>query len=204
MPDKSKTVLLVPGIFDRGYSMHRMRRALNERGFNAHYIHLQYNSGWHGMEYLSYQLQSQIEALIETGHTFALVGFSMGGIVARHYLQARDGMARVHKFITLSSPHYGSLWANFLPYAGGRQLRIGSRFLAALNRDIHNLAPLQPVSLWTPYDVTIVPHTSSRLPLGATYQIPVKLHRWVPLDARVISIVGDELAAALDRPVDGA
>jgi len=198
MPAKSNTVLLVPGIFDRGKSMHRLRDALNRQGFRAHYIHLQYNSGWHGMEYLSYQLQSQVDALIEPGHSFALVGFSMGGIVARHYLQARGGLARVHKFITLSSPHFGSLWANFLPYSGGRQLRIGSRFLDEMNRDIHSLATAAPVSIWTRYDVTIVPYTSSRLPLGATYEIPVKLHRWVPLDQRVISIVADELSGALD------
>lgn len=197
MRNKSRTVLLIPGIFDRGKSMHRMQRVLRAQGFAAHYIHLQYNSGWYGMEFLSNQLKTQMDALIDEGRTCALVGFSMGGIVARHYLQARGGLERVHKFITLSSPHYGSFWAHFLPYNGGRQLRTGSEFLERLNRDIDSLAPTEPVSLWTRYDITILPHTSSRLPLGANYQVPVTLHRLVPLDDRVIAIVADELSAAL-------
>lgn len=197
MSNKGKTVLLIPGIFDRGRSMHRMERVLDAAGFRAHYLHLQYNSGWYGMEFLSNQLKTQVDALIDEGSTCALVGFSMGGIVARHYLQVRGGLERVHKFISLSSPHYGSLWASFLPYSGGRQLRVGSDFLKKLNRDVHSLAPTAPASVWTRYDITILPHTSSRLPLGATYEVPVALHRLVPLDRRVIAIVSKELSAGL-------
>ncbi|WP_193162557.1 esterase/lipase family protein [Microbulbifer hainanensis] len=197
MSSKTKVAILVPGIFDRGKSMHLMKQVLEDAGFSAYYLHLQYNSGWYGMEFLSHQLKSQVENLMDEGHTCALVGFSMGGIVARHYLQALGGLERVHKFISLSSPHYGSFWANFLPYHGGKQLRIRSDFLTKLNHNVDCLAPTEPVSIWTKYDVTILPHTSSRLPLGATYTVPVALHRWVPMDPRVISIVATELEGAL-------
>ncbi|MCW8127393.1 esterase/lipase family protein [Microbulbifer halophilus] len=200
MKTPSRVALLIPGIFDRGWSMHRMQRALDAAGFHAHYLHLKYNSGWYGMEFLSYQLKSQLDALVDKDSTCALVGFSMGGIVARHYLQARGGLDRVHKFVSLSSPHYGSLWAGLLPYSGGRQLRTGSGFLKKLNDGVHSLAPTDPVSIWTRYDITILPHTSSRLPLGAAYEVPVALHRWVPLDERVIDIVVDELGAGLPQP----
>ena len=199
MKAKSNVVLLVPGIFDRGHSMLLMQQALRLAGFSAHYLHLQYNSGWHGMELLSHQLKSRVEALTERGTTCSIVGFSMGGIVTRHYLQALGGLEQVHKFISISSPHYGSYWAGFLPYRGGHQLRVGSDFLRALNDDVERLGPTAPVSIWTPYDITIVPHTSSLLPLGNTYEVPVKLHRWMPLDERVISIVNDELNAGMQE-----
>mgnify|MGYP000492013713 CR=1 FL=1 len=177
--------------------MVRMQRSLASAGFSAHYIHLKYNSGWHGMEHLSRQLQGRVEALVDAGSTCALVGFSMGGIVARHYLQALGGLDRVHKFIAISSPHFGSYWAHLLPYRGGRQLRVGSGFLADLNRGVEMLSPTAPVCMWTKYDVTIVPHSSALLPIGASYQVPVLLHRWMPSDDKVISLVGEELAAAL-------
>ncbi|WP_237057401.1 esterase/lipase family protein [Microbulbifer sediminum] len=193
MTTRSNTVLLIPGIFDRGRSMHRMEAALARSGFSAHYIHLQYNSGWYGMEFLAHQLKSQVESLIDPGQSCALVGFSMGGIVARHYIQVLGGMERVHKYISIASPHFGSLWANCLPYRGGRQLSVGSDFLARINEEVHSLAPLEPVSIWTPYDATILPHSSALLPLGKSYEVPVALHRWVPLDQRVIDIVADEL-----------
>lgn len=197
MKNKSRTAILIPGIFDHGRSMLRMKQALESAGFTAHYVHLQYNSGWHGMEHLSRQLKNQVDSLTEAGCTYSLVGFSMGGIVARHYLQMLEGLERVHKLITISSPHYGSYWANFLPYRGGRELRIGSDFLNALNENVQSLAAVSPVSIWTPYDITIVPHTSSRLPIGKAYKFPVKLHRWMPLDQAVISAVAAELTEAL-------
>ncbi|AMX03611.1 esterase/lipase family protein [Microbulbifer thermotolerans] len=197
MTPKSRTVLLIPGIFDYGWSMRRMEQMLNEAGFSAHYIHLKYNSGWHGLEHLSEQLQRSVETLADKGHTCALVGFSMGGIVARYYLQSMGGLERVYKFIAISSPHFGSFWANFLPYKGGRQLRIGSQFLEQLNNDMESLSCTAPVSIWTKYDITILPHSSALLPIGTSYEVPVKLHRWMPSDARVIDLVNRELRSAL-------
>ncbi|UHQ53704.1 esterase/lipase family protein [Microbulbifer sp. YPW16] len=196
MSNRGRVVLLIPGIFDRGKSMHRMEAVLDSAGFSAYYIHLQYNSGWYGMEFLAHQLKSQVEELVEPDQTCALVGFSMGGIVARHYIQVLGGQERVHKYISIASPHFGSVWANCLPYRGGRQLSVGSEFLARLNREIHSLEPLEPVSIWTRYDATILPHRSALLPLGNIYEVPVALHRWVPLDRRVIDIVSDELGTA--------
>lgn len=195
---KSRTVLLIPGIFDFGWSMRRMEKALTLSGFSAHYIHLKYNSGWYGLEHLSEQLSGWAKALTEEGSSFALVGFSMGGIVARYYLQELGGLDRVHKLICIASPHFGSYWASFLPYKGGRQLRVGSNFLQNLNGKIDRLSRTSPVSIWTRYDLMILPHSSARLPIGKNFEIPVKLHRWMPSDARVISLVCKELAAALD------
>jgi len=197
MQQKSRVAVLVPGIFDRGKSMHRMQRDLESAGFNAHYINLKPNSGWHGLEPLALQLRALVEDVTEPGSTCSVVGFSMGGIVARYYLQKLGGAARVHKLITISSPHFGSFWAGFLPYKGGRQLRIGSEFLNDLNRESGILETAAPVSIWTPYDITILPRTSSRLPLGKDYKIPVGLHRWVPLNRRVIDLVTSELESAL-------
>ncbi|QHQ39871.1 lipase [Microbulbifer hydrolyticus] len=194
---KSRVAVLVPGIFDRGKSMLQMRSALESAGFTAHCINLKANSGWHGMEHLALQLRDRVEEVTVARETCALVGFSMGGIVARYYLQRLGGAERVHKFIALSSPHFGSFWAHFLPYKGGRQLRIGSEFLSSLNRDTSVLESAAPVSIWTPYDATILPQSSSRLPLGKTYQIPVSLHRWVPQNRAVIEIVVAELAEVL-------
>ncbi|WP_315857558.1 esterase/lipase family protein [Microbulbifer agarilyticus] len=197
---KSRVAILIPGIFDRGNSMLRMQHALNLAGFTAHNVKLKTNSGWHGMEPMALQLRDLVEEVTRQGETCALVGFSMGGIVARYYLQRLGGADRVHKFISLSSPHFGSAWAHLLPYKGGRQLRIGSDFLGDLNSDSGLLECTAPVSIWTPYDTTIVPYTSSRLPLGETYQVPVSLHRWVPQNPRVIEIVAQELSSVLVRP----
>ncbi|KUJ83720.1 lipase [Microbulbifer flavimaris] len=199
MTQKSNVVLLVPGIFDRGRSMHRMQAALQGEGFSAHYIHLRYNSAWYGVKYLSRQLEERVSEFVQPGHTFALVGFSMGGIISRHFMQARGGLPQVHKYISIATPHRGSLWANLLPYPGGRQLKIGSPLLAELNSGLEQLQTTDPVSIWTRYDATILPHSSALLPLGAHYEVPVKLHRWAALDTRVIQLVTRELQQSMER-----
>ncbi|MFA0809820.1 lipase family alpha/beta hydrolase [Microbulbifer epialgicus] len=197
MSYKSHTVLLIPGIFDRGSSLLRMQRALAEEGFDAHYIHLRYNSGWHGMEHLSSQLMAKIEKLVKKETTCTLVGFSMGGIVARYYLQAMSGINRVHKFISIASPHYGSYWAHFLPYKGGKQLRVGSEFLRGLNQSVRVLEATEPVSIWTKYDVTIMPHSSAKLEIGTSYEVPVILHRLMPMSSKVISLLKKEVITGM-------
>jgi 2',3'-cyclic-nucleotide 2'-phosphodiesterase (5'-nucleotidase family) len=42
---------------------------------------------------------------------FDLIGYSMGGIVTRHYLQARNGDTRTRRYISLSAPQNGTLTA---------------------------------------------------------------------------------------------
>ncbi|QFT56728.1 alpha/beta fold hydrolase [Microbulbifer sp. THAF38] len=197
MRQKSHTVLLIPGIFDRGNALLRMQRALAETGFDAHYIHLRYNSGWHGMEHLSAQLMAKMEKILNEEETCTLVGFSMGGIVARYYLQAMSGISRVHKFISIASPHHGSYWANFLPYKGGQQLRIGSDFLNSLNSSMHLLEETDPVSIWTKYDITIMPHSSAQLGVGISYEVPVILHRLMPMSSKVISLMKNEVITGM-------
>ena len=45
---------------------------------------------------------------------FDLLGHSMGGILARQYLQSSQYQNNIHKLITLNTPHSGSQMANFL------------------------------------------------------------------------------------------
>ncbi|WP_444937918.1 esterase/lipase family protein [Microbulbifer sp. JMSA002] len=198
MSRKSHTVLLVPGIFDRGTSLLKMQRILSEAGYNTYYIHLRYNSGWHGMEHLSAQLMAKMENILKGEETCTLIGFSMGGIVARYYLQAMSGIDKVHKFISIASPHHGSYWANFLPYKGGKQLRVGSDFLKSLNKSIHLLEQTQPVSIWTKYDITIMPHSSAQLGIGVSYEVPVILHRLMPMSTKVISLMKNEVITGME------
>ena len=116
---------------------------------------------------------------------FGLVAHSMGGIVARVYLQRLGGLDRVHRLVTLSSPHKGSAWAHPTPLPAARDLRPGSELLADLDRDAHRLEAVRPVSIWTPFDLMIVPASSSVASFGTVEQIPVLHHRLMLFSPRV-------------------
>jgi triacylglycerol lipase len=96
--------------------------------------------------------------------SFHLVGFSMGGLVARYYLQDLGGSQRARSCLTLSSPHHGT-WLGYANYGlGGKQMRPGSAFLQSLNAGTEKLRALPFLSLWTCTDLIILPATSSVIP----------------------------------------
>ena len=157
-------VVLVHGIDGCSRDMTRLARGLQAAGRVVHAIDLMPNDGSAPLEELSGQLQRFIEDRLPGSGAIDLAGYSMGGLVARHYVQERGGHARVRKFVTISSPHQGTLVAWLRRGAGARQMRIGSPFLARLAAP-HSMSRLPPTtSFLTSTDLIIVPFTSSTIP----------------------------------------
>lgn len=163
-PDPAQPpVVLVHGIDGSGRDMARLARALRASGRCVHAIDLEPNDGSAPIEELSGQLETFVATHLPLGEKFDIAGYSMGGIVARHYLQERDGHLRVRRFVSISSPHNGTLVACLRGKSGARQMRIGSELLERLARP-DSLAKLPPTtSFQTVTDLIIVPFTSSTL-----------------------------------------
>ena len=156
-------VVLVHGIFDTGGVFHAIERDLAALGFEVFAPSLSPNAAWHGIPDLATKLSAAIDARYGTQRRFQLVGFSMGGIVSRTYLQKLDGADRCDRLVTISSPHHGTM-TGFLFFGGGaQQMRAHSTFLQALNDPASTaaLADIPLHSYYTPLDLMIVPFTSS-------------------------------------------
>ncbi len=94
------------------------------------------------------------EVLSETGaDKLILVGHSMGGLVARAYLQSH-GEVRVASLVTLGTPHQGSELARIGFGANARQMRPHSAWLLALGRPQPALAAL---AIYSPQDNFVMP-----------------------------------------------
>jgi len=171
-PDPAQPpVVLVHGIDGCGRDMARLARALQASGRSVLAIDLEPNDGSAPIEELSGQLQSFVAAHVPGEQPFDIAAYSMGGIVARHYLQERDGHLRVRKFVSISSPHHGTLVACLRAKSGARQMRIGSEFLERLSHP-DSLAKLPPTtSFQTITDLIIVPFTSSNLPCARNIRL---------------------------------
>ena len=163
-------VLLVHGIWKTGAAFGRMARYLRAQGLDVHTLDLQPNDGSAAIEQLAAQIAAVAGERFPEGAPFDLVGFSMGGVVSRYYLQRLGGVERVRRFVTISSPHHGTATAYLSKKPGALQMRPGSPFLAELNRDVAMLARLDVTSMWTPLDLMILPAESSRLPVGREVQ----------------------------------
>lgn len=195
MTSQHLPVLLIHGIDDTAKVFEPMQRYLRDRGWSdIHACSLTPSNGELGLETLARQTQAYIASHLGYADRIDLVGFSMGGIIGRYYLQQLGGLSRVRNFITLSSPHNGT-WTGYLRQnAGARQMRPNSPFLKTLNQSLTDLKQVNFMSIWTPYDLMILPASSSYLPIGKMVQIPVLAHPLMLTDPRSLS----QVASALD------
>ncbi len=169
-------VLLIHGIFRQSYVFNQLCPYLTQLGFEVHRFNLTPHNGEVGIDELAVQIKDYVEREFPAHQQFQLVGFSMGGLVSRYYLQRLGGLNRVKRFITLSSPHNGTWTAYFKHVPGCIQMRPGSDFLRDLNRDIEVLAQVDFLSLWTPFDLLIIPASSAILPIGTATRLWVWMH----------------------------
>lgn len=185
-------VLLVHGIDDTGAIFHKMVPALTAAGRQrVDTIDLAPNNGDVSLRELAAQVGRRIEAIRrETrAERVDLVGFSLGGMVSRYYVQKLGGTRTVRRFVTISSPHSGTLAAYFRWNPGAADMRPGSAFLSELDASVEALRQVEMTSIWTPLDTMILPSWSSRLPGVRDRIIPVLSHPWMVVDKRVCRAV---------------
>jgi triacylglycerol lipase len=156
-------VVVVHGIHSSSRDMVRMVQALRADGRETFAIDLRPQDGSASLEQLSEQLAAFITEKVHR-RPVDLIGYSMGGLVSRHYLQRRGGLKHVRRFISLSAPHHGTVLGWLNRGSGARQMRLGSAFLEELNADAQVLQQVGMVSLWTRTDLVILPPRSSVLP----------------------------------------
>jgi triacylglycerol lipase len=178
-------VVLIPGFMDTPGLFRRMGNALRAAGHDTDVFILSPSTGARGMDELAEDLERFVNERFPH-RRLAIVGFSMGGIVARYWIQRLGGSARTDRLIALATPHHGTATARFLPLRGIRQLRRGSPFLEELNADRESLLACGVASIWSPVDLMVVPPGSGRLGIGVERPLLIPLHAWIPRSRRVI------------------
>lgn len=191
-------VLLVHGIDDDASAFDVLRARLEREGWpHVQAISLVPNDGSEGIPALARQVAREAEALrARTGaRRVDVVGFSMGALVARYWLQLQGGRLVVRRFISLSGPHAGTRMAWLRRGKGVRQMRPGSPLLQYLQSLQRPWGEVEAHSFWTPWDLTIFPASSSRLRGASERTFPVLLHPWMLTDARVLDAVVEVLGS---------
>ncbi|MEO0971947.1 MAG: alpha/beta fold hydrolase [Pseudomonadota bacterium] len=194
-PEPRPAAVLVHGIMDRGGIFTALRSSLARASIDSHAPDLTPNHGGAPIERLADQLAHYVAHHIPPKTPLHLVGFSMGAIVSRYYLQRLGGAARASQFLSVCAPHQGTRWAHLGPLVGMRQMAPGSDFLTSLDEDVESLASLAVTCYWTPYDLVIVPATSAQLALADNVRVPSLCHQCIlrhhQLHADVCRRIGD-------------
>lgn len=188
-------IVLVHGFFENSSVFKKMSKQLKSNGFKVYAsLDLKPSLGSNGIEALAKQLKEYIEENIGKEQHFHLVGFSMGGVVSRYFLQSLDGYKYVKKFITIASPHHGTYLAYLLPLKSCQQLRPKSDFLNVLNQKNSVFENIETLSIWAKYDSMIIPNRSSELPTKRNLQLPFGIHFILHQNNFVINSVFEFLA----------
>lgn len=185
-------VLLLHGVLCNAGSMHDLRRALVTRGIRPVYT-MSYGPPLASIDFFVGQVAAKIDAILAaTGaRQVALVGHSMGGLVARAYLR-QHGSAKVGVVITIGTPHNGSVHAWLFPGVSLGQLRPSNQWLAELNRgDAGKGARI--VSIWSWHDSMVAPQKSAELPGARNVALSGIGHNALVVNERVYDLVAAEL-----------
>jgi triacylglycerol lipase len=170
-------VVMVHGIFRDHRLMARLSRVFEQAGRRVLTPDLTPNNGSAGINQLALQLGEYLDENLGPDEQCDIIGHSMGGMVARAYVQRHGGRRRVRRLVTLAAPHQGTIMAWLLPGAGVRDLRPDSVFLRDLASDVHSLEGILVASYWTPFDAIIVPPRSSEMPVGHNRRVWLAHHR---------------------------
>lgn len=162
-PEAASTpIVLLHGYFHNRSAFLVVRRALRRAGFR-HISTMNYNVIGNDVDELAQQLSAHVDHVLEeTGaHRVHLIGHSLGGLVARAYIQLHGGSDKIHTCITLGSPHGGTYAALAGRGKAARDLRPGSDLIERLE----TAPPCETrfVAYYSNLDAMIIPASNAKL-----------------------------------------
>lgn len=190
--NRETPIILLHGLFHNRGCWLWMKFRLRRKGFtNLITINL---PPWKNVESLTERVVTKVDELrVKDGfERVHLVGHSMGGIIARNYVQIRGGASKVERCILLGAPNLGSKLAPFAVSQLGRQLMPGSEFLKRLAQTpLPNDVAM--VSIFTRHDNMVLPPANARLDGAINEEIHGMGHASLLYHPRAINAVVDAL-----------
>ncbi|HEY0475384.1 MAG TPA: alpha/beta fold hydrolase [Kribbella sp.] len=156
-------ILLAHGIIDNHTVFTLMRRQLLRRGFTRINT-FSYSPLTLDVRSTAERLGTEIEALCEESGSdqIHVIGHSLGGLIARYYIQRLGGDQRVHTCVTLGTPHEGTVAARLLPWPLVKQVRPDSDLMAELAEPAPG-CKTRFVAFYSDVDQLIVPQRRARI-----------------------------------------
>jgi len=194
----ARPILLVHGIADNHSVFSVLTRALRRRGFTD-LSTFDYGLRTADLRRAAADLARAVEALAErSGYDrIHVVGHSLGGLIARYYVQRLGGAARVLTLVTLGTPHQGTVLARagrLVPLV--RQLSPESDVIRELAAPVVDY-DTRFVAFYSDVDHMVVPSRNGRIDhpdLAAdNVVVPGIGHLSLPNSSRVAAEIADVL-----------
>ena len=185
-----RPVVLVPGYLMNRSCFAFLAAYLDRRGWG--WVHAINNRPFNGrIELFAEHLGREVERVCQaTGaDRVDLVGHSMGGIVAAHWILHHGGGTRVNRLVTLGSPLRGTKMATFAVLREGRDLFPDSECIQGLGP-----LPCPSTHVWSEHDHLVIPSGHALADWAPDHvQLPWLGHMEMLMNLRAFRAVADAL-----------
>ena len=109
-----------------------------------------------------------------------ILGFSMGGIIGSYWIKKFNGYKRTRNFITVGSPHNGTLLSQLIPkypFRAIAEMKINSLLLQELSKYDYLLNDIYCISFFTYWDLMVFPGWRANLNSGEKISLKIYKHK---------------------------
>ena len=196
MNSSKRPIVLVHGLWNNPKLFTKLVEKIKDDRYQLYSPHLPHKLGQTSLRKLARDLDYKIKQLVGPEKDIDIVGFSMGGLISRIWLQNYNGFSRTKRFFSIGTPHYGTYTAQVIPsflMPGIAEMKRGSSLLSQLNNDLTSLEKVECTSFFTKWDLMSFPGWQAKLSIGDSYHLPVMTHKQLITNSNSLDILAKKI-----------
>ncbi len=173
-------IILIHGLWNTSNIFSLISAKLDEKEFEYFAPTLHHAFGMTSIVELTKLMDQLIVDKYGLEQEIDILGFSMGGIIGRYWINKFNGYKRTKRFITIGSPHNGTLTSQLVPkypFKGISEMKINSSLLRDLAKYDYFLNNIDCISFFTYWDLMVFPGWRANLNVGEKISLNIFKHR---------------------------
>ena len=173
-------IILIHGLWNTSSIFSLISSKLDEKEVEYFAPTLNHAFGMTSIVELTNLMDQLIEEKYGLEQEIDILGFSMGGIIGRYWINKFNGHKRTKRFITIGSPHNGTLTSQLVPkypFRGISEMKINSSLLRDLANYDYFLNDIDCISFFTYWDLMVFPGWRANLNVGEKISLNIFKHR---------------------------
>ena len=194
--EKRNPIILIHGLWNTSSIFSSFTSKFDDIGIEYFAPTLDHSYGMTSIMDLTDKLNNSIIEKYGLEKELDILGFSMGGIIGRYWIQKFYGYKRTRKFISIGSPHKGTLTAQLVPkfpFRGISEMKINSKFLREMAKNDFCLSDIDCINFFTFWDLMVFPGWWTNLTLGKKISVRVYKHRNLVRNKNVVDKIINEI-----------
>ena len=175
-----RPIVLIHGLWNNSEIFKQVFKKLDKHKVEYFAPTLLHKFGMVSIKELAKSLDKEIVYNFGIETEIDIVGFSMGGIIGRYWIKKLKGFKRTKRFISIGSPHKGTLTAQIIPrypLKGISEMKINSGLLKELSLENNRLDYIDCISFYTIWDLMVFPGWKAYLPRGKKISLNILKHK---------------------------